>query len=423
MDSSEIDPAQGGGQADARPLIFLSYSRTDLAHARPVIALLEAQGYAVWWDGRLEGGENYLQTTEATLEGADCVVVLWSATSVESHWVRDEAQRGRERGCLVPLSIDGTFAPLGFRQFQLLDISGWDGKPTSPEAERILVAVRARIGGGAERPVPVRPMPTPAQPQPATPAPALALSRRAWHGRWFELWRVAEYLRHAPSLLLLGVARPTGRWPRNSEEADEDAAHGGGDRGQWPEHFARHALRDVGLPQVKVTRAYLRAGLAEVALPHVTSQRAYHEFKEQRLETVHRQLDRAAETCFVLAVASVLAYLVLKSGGIGGLLPKHLSSDLSALFTFLGVAFPTLGANLAGIRYFGDFERFGAISRVAAEKLGEIEARMNLLLTGAESALTYAAAADLMHALDEAVVDEIASWQSVFGAKHLALPA
>ncbi|AOL93727.1 TIR domain-containing protein [Porphyrobacter sp. LM 6] len=177
MDSSETDPASAG-QADARPLIFLSYSRTDLAHAQPVIALLEAQGYAVWWDGRLEGGENYLQTTEATLEGADCVVVLWSATSVESHWVRDEAQRGRERGCLVPLSIDGTFAPLGFRQFQLLDISGWDGKPASPEAERILVAVRARIGGGAERPVPVRPMPTPAQPQPSTPAPALALSRR-----------------------------------------------------------------------------------------------------------------------------------------------------------------------------------------------------------------------------------------------------
>jgi hypothetical protein len=48
---------------------------------------------------------------------------------------------------------------------------------------------------------------------------------------------------------------------------------------------------------------------------------------------------------------------------------------------------------------------------------------MALLLSGAETALTYAAAADLMHALDEAVVDEIESWQSVFGAKHLALPA
>ena len=138
---------------------------------------------------------------------------------------------------------------------------------------------------------------------------------------------------------------------------------------------------------------------------------------------MHHRLDRAAGTCFALAVVSVLAYLTLKLGGVAGVWPKHLASDLSPLFTFLGVAFPTLGANLAGIRYFGDFERFGAISRVAAEKLGEIEVRMGLLLSGADAGLTYAAAADLMHALDEAVVDEIESWQSVFGAKHLALPA
>ncbi|MFM7349913.1 MAG: toll/interleukin-1 receptor domain-containing protein, partial [Erythrobacter sp.] len=138
---------EDGGQAGGRPLLFVSYSRADLERARPVIALLESAGFDAWWDGRLEGGENYLQTTETALETADCVVVLWSATSTQSHWVRDEAQRGRERGCLVPLSIDGTMAPLGFRQFQILDISGWDGSPASPEAARILGAVRARTGG------------------------------------------------------------------------------------------------------------------------------------------------------------------------------------------------------------------------------------------------------------------------------------
>lgn len=131
----------------ARPLLFVSYSRGDLARARPVIDLLDRAGFEVWWDGRLEGGENYLQTTEAALEAADAVVVLWSATSTQSNWVRDEAQRGRERGCLVPLTIDGTMAPLGFRQFQLIDISAWDGAPDSAEAQRILVAVRARLAG------------------------------------------------------------------------------------------------------------------------------------------------------------------------------------------------------------------------------------------------------------------------------------
>lgn len=160
-----------------RPLLFVSYSRTDLARARPVIDLLDRAGFEVWWDGRLEGGENYLQTTEAALENAACVVVLWSATSVASHWVRDEAQRGRERGCLVPLTIDGTMAPLGFRQVQLLDISAWDGRADTAEAARILVAVRARLGdttadAGAGAFASATP---PLPPPPKTPA----LSRRS----------------------------------------------------------------------------------------------------------------------------------------------------------------------------------------------------------------------------------------------------
>ena len=157
-----------------RPLLFVSYSRTDLERARPVIELLDQSGFEVWWDGRLEGGENYLQTTEAALENCACVVVLWSATSVASHWVRDEAQRGRERGCLVPLTIDGTMAPLGFRQFQLLDISGWDGRAGSAEAARILVAVRAGLGGEAAAPALAAVPPAPPPSRPHSPA----LSRR-----------------------------------------------------------------------------------------------------------------------------------------------------------------------------------------------------------------------------------------------------
>ena len=165
--------------AASRPLLFVSYSRTDLPNAKPVIDLLEQAGFDTWWDGRLEGGENYLQTTETALETAACVVVLWSATSVNSHWVRDEAQRGRERGCLVPLTIDGTMAPLGFRQFQLLDVSAWDGAPGSPEAARILVAVRAKAGGAPASPEPSLPRPDPAQTPPAAAqSSGSAFSRR-----------------------------------------------------------------------------------------------------------------------------------------------------------------------------------------------------------------------------------------------------
>ncbi len=157
--------------------MFFSYTRAEIEPARRIIDLLENAGFEVWWDGLLEGGANYLATTENALETADCVVVLWSKTAVASAWVRDEAQRGRERGCLVPLSLDGTMAPLGFRQIQLLDISGWDGTPGAIEAGKIVAAVRRQAGGIAMAP-PV-PASLPSTPTLPNALPATGISRRA----------------------------------------------------------------------------------------------------------------------------------------------------------------------------------------------------------------------------------------------------
>ena len=140
---------------DQAATVFLSYSREDQKRALPVIKALEAAGIKVWWDGLLEGGDTFLPTTEAALESADAVVVLWSKTSVLSHWVRDEATRGRERSCLVPLTIDGTHAPLGFRQFQTINISKWHGKAGAPEIERAVRAVHGFAGQAHAEPMPL----------------------------------------------------------------------------------------------------------------------------------------------------------------------------------------------------------------------------------------------------------------------------
>ncbi|HVR92173.1 MAG TPA: TIR domain-containing protein [Novosphingobium sp.] len=134
------------GGPDARTSVFFSYARADQKKAMPIIAALEQSGLRVWWDGLLEGGDSFLPTTEAALESATAVVVLWSRTSVESHWVRDEATRGRDRGCLVPLSLDGTHPPLGFRQFQVINLSKWRGRRDAPEFERVVRAIVALDG-------------------------------------------------------------------------------------------------------------------------------------------------------------------------------------------------------------------------------------------------------------------------------------
>jgi TolB-like protein/Tfp pilus assembly protein PilF len=105
--------------------VFFSYSRVDKKRALPIIEGIEKAGYRVWWDGMLEGGTSYLETTENALETAEAVVVLWSKSSIKSHWVRDEAGSGRTRERLLPISLDGSLPPLGFRQVQLIDFTDW----------------------------------------------------------------------------------------------------------------------------------------------------------------------------------------------------------------------------------------------------------------------------------------------------------
>ena len=233
--------------------------------------------------------------------------------------------------------------------------------------------------------------------------------KRRWHGRWFETRRAAEYLRHAPILLLLGVARAPGRWPLGTETS-------------WPEWYARHGLREVGLPRLAVTQDYLRQAVGGLLHDHVIRQRDYHIFKAKRLRAVHHNLDKLSEVLFKLAVVSVAAYLILKGGGVLHLWPDAVASKLSYLFTFLGVLLPTFGGAIAGIRYFGDFERFSAISRVTSEKLHAVHLRIEQLLAAPSGGLDYGRAADLAHAADDVVVSEIESWQSVFGGKHVTVP-
>jgi hypothetical protein len=231
-----------------------------------------------------------------------------------------------------------------------------------------------------------------------------------WHGRWFETRRVAEYLRHAPTLLLLGVSRPPGRWPKGVQTS-------------WPEWYARHGLRELGLPGIVVTPAYLRHALDNLLDDHVVRQRDYHLRKARRLTAVHRNLDHLSTRLFQLAFASVATYLALTVAAAFHWLSDERLHGLSYFFTFLGVCFPTFAAAVAGIRYFGDFERFAAISEVTAEKLGAVHSRIRLLLAGPDSAIDYGRASELAHIVDDIVVAEIENWQAVFGGKHITVPA
>ena len=130
----------------SKPTIFLSYAHADAKRAQQLASALTTRGYTVWWDGLIEGGAQFAKSIREALEAADAVVVLWSTASIESDWVADEAAQGRDRKRLVPLSLDGSLPPLGFRQYQTIDLAHWRGKAAAPQVDSIDRAISAAIG-------------------------------------------------------------------------------------------------------------------------------------------------------------------------------------------------------------------------------------------------------------------------------------
>ncbi|MGB7904706.1 MAG: TIR domain-containing protein, partial [Steroidobacteraceae bacterium] len=140
---SEDDGMQGAG---TRPTAFLSYSHADQDRVRLLANALEQAGISVWWDTLIEGGAVFAKSVEVALDRCDAVIVAWSKVSVSSDWVLDEAAQGRDMRKLVPVSLDGTMPPLGFRQYLSVDLLGWRGDANATQIATIVRGVAAIAG-------------------------------------------------------------------------------------------------------------------------------------------------------------------------------------------------------------------------------------------------------------------------------------
>lgn len=136
--------------------IFLSYTERDRDTARRIAGVLDAAGWSVWWDRRIPAGETWRSVLEHALEEMRCMVVLWSAKSIESEWVYEEASEGRRQGKLVPVLIEAVRPPAGFREIQAADLTGWDGSPDFDGLRMLLSDLENLLGkpavSAADRP-------------------------------------------------------------------------------------------------------------------------------------------------------------------------------------------------------------------------------------------------------------------------------
>lgn len=275
--SEQIEgPAEG-----AAPPLFVSYARANRTEVQPIIAALEAAGHGVWWDGLIEGGARFAHQTEAALNAAPAVIVVWSAASITSHWVNDEATAARDRGVLVPVTIDGSSAPIGFRQFQVIDLSSWSGAVDAPEFARVLNGIAA-LGNMPKRPQ---------APAAMTPAP----SRR--HRFTTRRGLIAGAAAGAGLLALGGAARYG--WL------------GGGGNGAEDHSIAVLPFETIG---GGAERAYFAEGLAAELRSQLTRNQAFRVIGRSSSETAAAEGDGVASIADRLDVAFLLEGTVRWAG-------------------------------------------------------------------------------------------------------------
>ena len=98
--------------------VLVGYASVDREIVRPIVDLLAARGWSVWWDARIGGGDRWDDTIKREIGAARCVVVVGTPGSIDREWVLDEARcrpqrRRRRRRPGFPLRGETVSDPAG----------------------------------------------------------------------------------------------------------------------------------------------------------------------------------------------------------------------------------------------------------------------------------------------------------------------
>lgn len=115
---------------DPSATVFVSYSREDLEVVRGLVERLRAGGLAVTWDQDFPAGLDFERWIRDSIDRVRSVIVVWSAASAVSAFVRDEARRALRAQKLITTHVDGfdvAEVPLGFGHLHVISAGDQPG--------------------------------------------------------------------------------------------------------------------------------------------------------------------------------------------------------------------------------------------------------------------------------------------------------
>ena len=107
--------------------IFISYSQDNKYWVSTLAEALTIEGFSVYWNREaLEKKENDQQLKRA-IESSQCVITIWSESSVHSHTIKEESLKALKMGKLISVLYEPVIPPASFRTLTSEGLQGWVG--------------------------------------------------------------------------------------------------------------------------------------------------------------------------------------------------------------------------------------------------------------------------------------------------------
>jgi hypothetical protein len=125
--------------------VFISYAHDDRARVEPLVRAMRQLAIEPWIDQQLAPGESFPERINIQIASCGAHIVAWSARSLASHWVRSEAELGRNQGTLIPVFLEPCDLQPPFNILHTADLSRWQGEHSDPQWRMVLGALAQKL--------------------------------------------------------------------------------------------------------------------------------------------------------------------------------------------------------------------------------------------------------------------------------------
>ena len=106
--------------------LYITYSIRERYWVSKLAALLESEGYSVWWDHAVIPGADARTESQKALSQAKCSLVIWSETAVNDHWVLVDSELALKHNNLISVLARDTVIPTVYQSLELSDLKDWE---------------------------------------------------------------------------------------------------------------------------------------------------------------------------------------------------------------------------------------------------------------------------------------------------------